>query len=284
MLDLFSPLEPGVRRDGLVAYRQFLAQRDGEVDVESRTLARREQGMQRFMRPLPRVREMDRELFRAQYENFDRKKKTPPEMLLLIGLVKVNAAETYGVSQSFDKVYRRAIESEDDLELVLLIEETYHTRILLSSAILYGIDVASPYRPHAGLRALIGGINHAPDFISRPLVLAGEILGTLSFIHLLHKAREILGHDPELCDAVEERVSEILVDEIGHVSFNRMCLGAAGLAETRLLLPAVVMGLSSAVPELGMLGALAAGVSDELALLNTERRLPEHVRKAAFIA
>jgi hypothetical protein len=247
-------------------------------------LTLRERGMERFERPLARLRDIDRELFQSQYENFDRKRKTPAEVLLLIGLVKVNAAESYGVSQSFDKVYRRAIESEDDLELVLLIEETYHTRILLSSAVLYGIDVKSPYRPHAGLRALIGGINHTPDFISRPLILAGEILGSLAFLNLLHKTREILGHDPELRDAVEERVSEILVDEIGHVSFNRMCMGPAQLVETRLLLPAVAMGLSSAVPELGMLGAVSSTLSDDLARFRSERRLPEHVRKAAFIA
>jgi hypothetical protein len=284
MLDIFSPLPLEARRANRAAYTKFLADRDGVVDLEKRTLTRREEGMARYTKPLSRVRGMDRALFDAQYASFNPKLATPAETLLLIALVKVNAAEAFGVNQTYEKMSRRARKHNDTLELTLLVEETYDTRILLSSAVLYGIEVTAPFKPPASLRGLIAGIVHSPEFISRPLTLAGEILGTLVFLNLLEKARDVLRHDPELRDSVEERICEIMVDEIGHISFNRMCLGGAGLAQTRAILPLVAMSLSRAMPELTALGAVSSGSEGEIASLVTGRGLPEHVRKAAFLS
>jgi hypothetical protein len=284
MLDIFSPLSPEARRENRAAYQKFLDDRDGVVDFEKRTLSRREEGMARYARPLPRIREMDRAIFDAQYASFDPRVAMSPETLLLLALVKMNAAEAFGVSQTYAPVFRRAARQNDALELMLLVEETYHTRILLSAAVLYGIEVTAPFKPSATLRALIGGIALGPEFMSRPLTLAGEVLGVLSFLQLLERTRDVLRHDPELRDSVEERISEILIDEIGHVSFNRMCLGKAGLAQTRMLLPLVVMVLSRAAPELSALGAMSSASESEITALSTGRGLPEHVRKAAFLS
>jgi hypothetical protein len=284
MLDIFSPLAPEARRENRAAYEKFLADRDGTVDVEKRTLTRREEGMARYAKPLSRIREIDRQLFDAQYASFNPKVESSPEMLLLLALVKINAAESFGVDQTYEKAFRRALKHNDALELTLLIEETYHTRILLSSAVLYGIEVTSPFRPPAALRALIGGIALSPEFMSRPLTLASEILGTLSFLNLLVRSREVLRHDPELRDSVEERICDVMVDEIGHISFNRMCLGAAGLAQARVLLPIVAMALPRTVPELSALGVTSSASEGELTSLSSGRGLPEHVRKAAFLS
>ena len=207
MLDTFRPLPVEARRVNRVAYsRTFWPDRGGVVDVEKRTLTRREEGMARFNRPLSRVREMDRGLFDAQYTSFDPRVPTSPEMLLLIALVKVNAAEAFGVNQAYEKVFRRAVKNNDALELTLLIEETYHTRILLSSAVLYGIaEVTAPFKL-SGDPARHHRWNHSAgsQVHVTPLTLAAEILGTLGFLNLLEKTRELLGHDPELRDSIEE--------------------------------------------------------------------------------
>jgi hypothetical protein len=284
MLDLFRPLSPDARKEKRAAYQRFLLDRDGRLDRETRTLSRREQGMARYTKPLSRVREIDRRTFDAQYSAFDASLPTSLETLLLLALVKVNAAEAYGVNQTFDKALREAAKHGDDLELTLLVEETYHTRILLSSAVPYGIEVDAPYEPPAGLRALVGAIAHFPETMARPLTLAGEILGTLLFLELLRKTRSVLSHDPELRDSIEERICEIMVDEIGHVAYNRMLLGRAGLAQTRVVLPLVALSLARAVPELGPLGVEAAAAPSALSCLTTGRGLPEHVRSAAFLA
>ena len=284
MIDLFAPMPIEVRREQRAAYRAFIADRDGEVDVNRRTLTRREAGIKRFEKPLARLRDMDEKAFSSHYAAFDPRRTASPEMLLLLGLVKVNAAEAFGVSKTFGKMMKRALQDDDDLEVVLLIEETYHTRILLSAACLYGIEVDAAYVPPSALRILIGGIAHTPESISRPLTLAGEILGTLLFANLLTQARHVLKDDPELRDTIEERITEVLVDELGHISFNRMCLGPLGLAQTRLLLPLVAKGLSAFAPELQALGVMPTAPLSELSKITDPARLPQSVRQQAFFA
>jgi hypothetical protein len=280
MLDIFSPLSADARRESRAGYRQFLAERDGVLDLERRTLSRREEMMARHLRPVSNPRPLDRPLFDRQYADFDPRVETSPELLLLLALVKTNAAEAYGVSQTVDKAYKRIAKGHDDLELMLLVEETYHTKILLSTSRLYGVEVTAPYTPKAALKALIGSIATLPEFMARPLTLAGEIVGTIMFMNLLHASTRVLKDLPELRDAVEERVTEILVDELGHISFNRTCLGGAGLAQARALLPVVALVLKSTLPEFLALGLSPA--PDTHAIAPTS--LPEAVRRSAYLA
>jgi hypothetical protein len=282
MIDLFRPMLSEARVAKRAAYRQFLGERDGIADVSARTLSRREQGMQRYLRPSLTPRGIDHGLFAQQYERFDTSRTTPKNLLLLLTLVKVNGAEAFGVESSYPAALRRAEALQDDLELMLLIEETYHTKILLSSALLHGIAVESAYRPPLSLRLLIASIEHTPESIARPLTLAAEVLGTVLFLGLLKATREICNEDGELRDAIEERLTDVLIDEIGHISFNRMCLDESGLARARRLLPWVSRGLKDAIPELSALGLdLSCKEMDDLM---SARRLPEPVRRAAFIA
>jgi len=284
MIDTFSAMPTEVRQDQRKRYRAFLAERDGDVDFDRKTLTRREARMAKYELPLPRLRSMNEQTFALQYGSYDPTRRSTPEMLLLLALVKVNAAEAFGVSKTFGKMMKRALHDDDDLEPLLLIEETYHTRILLSSAKLYGIEVDAPYVPPAALRVLIGGIASTPESISRPLTLAGEILGTLLFANLLTVARKVLQHDPELADSIEERIIEVLVDELGHISFNRMCLGPLGLAQARLLLPLVAKGMSGFSPEQQALGAMPNNPLSDLPKIADPARLPEIVRSQAFFA
>jgi hypothetical protein len=284
MIDTFAAMPIEVRATQRKQYRAFLAERDGEVDYARRTLTRREARMLKSERPLPRRRSLDERTFAKQYERFDAGVHSSPEMLLLLALVKVNAAEAFGVSKTFGKAMKRALVDNDDVESLLLIEETYHTRILLSSACLYGIEINAAYTPPSALRVLIGGIAHTPESLSRPLVLAGEILGTLLFANLLTGARRVLKDDPELADAIEERIVEVLVDEIGHISFNRMCMGAVGLAQTRVLVPIVAKALGSIAPEMRRLGVMSDNPLADLPKIADPSRLPEVVRRQAFFA
>ena len=280
-MNAFSPVSRSARPAILRDYRAYLQARDGLVDATARTLSKREAGMQPFL--VAGDRWMDRELFERQYARFDPKRDTPPETLLLLALVKVNAAEAYGVHQTIDGALERARRSDDDTELVLLVEEFYHTKILLSAARLYGIDVPAPARPHFALRALVSSIATLPDFLARPLTLAGEMMGVLVFLKLLDAARTVLSDAPCVRDAVEERLVEILIDEIGHVSFQRLSMGRAGLALTKALLPIVALGLSSSIPEVRALGAIPDTPVEGITAL-AQRGLPETVRRNAFFA
>jgi hypothetical protein len=147
--------------------------------------------------------------------------------------------------------------------------------------VLYGIAIHEPFTPPAALRALIVALAKAPEQLSRPLLLAGEIVGAVTFLNVLCEVGKILKHDPELRDAIEERLIEVLIDEIGHISFNRMLLSAAGLRHARCLLPLVARGVAQAVPVLRALGLSTS--SRDANHVTTSARLPEAVRRGAFI-
>src|ERR1700760_358555 len=99
MLDLFANVNKDDRRSRLQEYRDFLIDRDGELNLDQRTLARREEWMKHYETPPRTVREMDREAFNKHYTSFDRRNPPSEEMLLLLALVKINSAEAYGVSR-----------------------------------------------------------------------------------------------------------------------------------------------------------------------------------------
>ena len=284
MLDLFAAAPKDLREARLQEYRQYLLDRDGELNLKERTLSRREESIHRYETPPSVVREMDEAEFRKQYVSFDNRKSLSPEMLLLLTLVKVNSAEAYGVDRNFQRTMARALENDDEAELRILCEEGYHTRILLSSANRYGIEVREPYHPPSALRVLIGGIATAPMAIARPLTLAGEIIATLLFIKLLDVTERVLKDDPETRDTILERLAEICVDERGHISYNRLRMGPAQLAATRLILPATARIMSTAFPEVVALGAYPTNVLQELPLLTEPKRLPEAVRRQSFVA
>lgn len=278
---LFSPLSHEARVAQRRIYRQFLAERDGVPDRKTWTLSRREQTMARFSKPLPRLRELDRALFLQEYAHFRPQRAMTSEASLLMALVKLNAAEAYGVSQTFELATQRALTGPDDVELVMHMEEAYHTRILLSASLLYGIEITQPFTPPLILRGLIAAIGHSPDPLSRPLLMAGEIVGATTFLNVLQAVPRIIRHDSELRDALEERLIEVLIDEIGHISFNRLMLNAAGLQHARWLLPLVARGVAEVVPVLRSLRLTTS--ADDATSITTSPRLPEAVRRAAFV-
>jgi hypothetical protein len=284
LIDVFRHVPLEARRENLAAYQAFLNDRDGALDLDKKQLRRREEGMLRYEKPLPRIRDIDRELFAKQYQSFDPKAEMAPELLLLLALVKMNAAEAYAVNVGYERTLRRAVKNHDSCELIATVEETYHTRILVSTAQLYGVEVDAAYEPPAALRGLIGTIVRSPTALARPLTLASEVLAVLMFINLLEKSRVVLRHDPELRDSVEERICEIMTDEIGHMSYNRNCVGPVGMMQARALLPMVALGLSGVFPELNALGAMSAASGDEITSLVTGRRLPGQVVQSAFVS
>jgi hypothetical protein len=276
MLNAFDNIPQEARPGHRRAYREFLGKRDGELDLDGRKLSEREKSIARFEGAQPKSA-LEPQLFQAQYDKFDKRRETSREMLLLLALVKMNGAEAYGVDAGFDFSLRAAQASGDDSELYLLIEEHYHTRILLSSAREFGLNVIETFRPPLNLRALIGTITSLPASWARPLTLASEVYGVSLFASLLGLTRDVFKQRPALRDAIEERIMEVLVDEIGHVTFNRLGLGAWGLYQAEKLVPLVRMGLSDFVPELRMLGV---DMNRGLAELN---KLPGAVRRSAFV-
>ena len=100
---------------------------------------------------------------------------------------------------------------------------------------------------------------------------------TILFSKLLYRVRELFKHDPEVRDALEERVMEVLIDEIGHVSFNRLCLGPLGMMQAKAVLPLAARAMANAIPEFRVLDLKPSADFGALA------KLPEEVRRRSFI-
>ena len=72
MFNLFAPMPLDARKSRLNDYRSFLRERDGHMDLERRTLERREESIARFEQAPARVRDIDRDQFAELYARFDR--------------------------------------------------------------------------------------------------------------------------------------------------------------------------------------------------------------------
>jgi hypothetical protein len=278
--NIIAPVAPHSRQAQLAAYQQYLLERDGEPDYERKLFAKRESVLARYAAsPVRFPGELDWALFDAQCARFDPAKPTPPELLLLLTFVKINGMEASGVRAT------RKLRSSTDLEwhpieLWLTLEEDYHTRILIGATQLFGFTMEQPDPPSAILEMLLGGIIRLPQRFLLPILLAGEVFGSIALWRLLRATGTVLRHYPELRDAMEERVIEVLTDEIGHVTFCRLMLGSAGLAMARTLLPSMVLGARNGMPEANLIGV--GGMSLEEVAGFDVSVLPEAVRKNAF--
>ncbi len=283
MNTVFDPIPVSMRREGLEAYAAFLAERDGEPDFERGTLAHREASALSFEETSQRYDEpCEASLFDAQHQRYDGRRPTSDEALLLLVFAKINANEAYGVK----RVNWSARVGGDDLRArlfrLVLLEETYHTRLLLSATVPFGLRVTEPARPIPVTRAIVAGISGLPEVASRPIVFGGEILGILTFLRLVGAVRRVFADRPEIRDALEERVTEVLIDEVGHVSYNRLLSDAGTYVALRPLLRVLALGTRGALPEAEALGVFPIPAGELLSF--DVGALPDEVRRRAFVA
>ncbi len=282
MPSLFEPPAPESVQGELRAYAAYLEQHDGAPDFERRTLSARERETVRFERaPTCYDGPFDDALFERQLRRYDDAVPTSPEMQLLLCLVKVNANEAYGV----ERVLARPLPEKGIaawLHHVVLLEEGYHTRLLLSSARLFGVRVAETAPPVAITRTLVAGIASLPDVVARPVTLAAEAIGIATFLRAIGAVRRVFASRPALRDALEERIARVLVDEIGHLSFHRLIARPGTFGALHALLPAVALGTRGALREAELLGILPVPVREAWSL--DVRKLPDEVRRQAFVA
>jgi hypothetical protein len=275
-----SPMRAGMveREEILSAYMDYLDRRDGETAADGITLSKREESVHRLRAQTVRwAGALDQTLFEQQYERFSPTRDTPPEMLLVLAFVKINSHEAFAV----DAVTR--IRKNIPFEEVRLInQERYHTRLLLSAAELFGIEVAGAAPPPKTLKVMTAGLARTPPWIMHPVTMCAELLGVASFKRLLLATRKTMRNYPELRDALEERVMEVYTDEVGHLTYNRLRLGPMGMAAVKMMLPPLLAGFKNTLPELDLLcgGPMSAA---EVAGFTFED-VPEPARTRGFVA
>jgi hypothetical protein len=278
----FGAVPDGKHEDLLDAYLKFLKDRNGELDPDGR-FSRREAWLEHASNSaVSHPRPMDQADFESCYTKFDAQRELPPEHLALLAFVKMNASEAYAV-EVVGKARRSFLDGPEQaarVERVTMQEESYHTRILVGAAEHFGVNVQGAWRPPFALRVLIRVMAHVPRSFFHSIVLGGEIAGVFSFAWMLRRVGEIFKDQPQLRDALEARLIEVLVDELGHAAYNRLMIGSVGLSVAPKVGGIIMRVATSLMPEMGALGIKDA-VRDEFASFDYAS-LPEEARRRAF--
>jgi hypothetical protein len=278
----YQPVDSRDREAIFGDYVGFLGRRNGDMDFQRRLYSKREQHLRALdATPTWFSGPFDGELFRQQYTSYDRSRETSAATQLLLIFCKVNAGEAFGVEvmREARKAYFERSEPQYQAEKIIANEEEYHTKLLVGATAYFGVTMDQSFVPPLPLKILIHGLAGMPQRFFHSVLLAAELAGIYTFSTLLDITRVVLRDQPQVRDAMEERLCAVLVDEIGHVSYNRLALGSAGLRLARWLYPLIQKSVAAS-PEFRALREHAGG---GLPLQQFDYlHLPEAVRRQAF--
>jgi hypothetical protein len=225
MLDprLFTPLPEALRRRIADDYVAFALERDGTPDVRARTMSRREQYFAELAKR-PAAKWDGEPIDAVEFARFHRGERrlseAPPLMRWLVKVSRANEGEGWGVDYlldrgGFDGLGKGGkLQPRDFADL----EETYHTRIMHEVVKLFGVDFELRTPPWL-IRQPVKLMAHLPQRVSYMLLLAGELMGTVAFAQMARTGEQLLAGHPETAARVRELMDEILIDEVGHVTF-----------------------------------------------------------------
>lgn len=283
----FSKVDDTQRQPLLEAYLEYLHRRNGPIEQGTGRLPLREVSLEEMNASEVRFAgQISQTEFERLYANFSASDpQLTREMLTLLLFCKMNAGEAYGVRVIKAVHARRKHQSQDLPSRAILFaqeEEEYHTRILVGASNYFNIRAEGTYNPKLTLRVLIGSLAYAPKPLFYPILYGAEVAGVFIFNWTLNRIRSTLQGQPELLEAMEQRLIEVIIDEIGHVAFNRLVLSEAQRLLGRTLAWMTVRGLPSITPELRAMGF------DSSALREFDRfdlhSLPEEAVRRGFFA
>jgi hypothetical protein len=253
------------------AYRGYLRDRDGDLDVVRRTLSRREEQLAQ----LPSIEQaisLDADDLRElRAPRFDRQRSYTGDVLLLRSLARVHDDLGLGSVDEYLHAVESSVRDGDETDAVVAAEHAVAARLLGSG----GRASSGPRASSRGRRLLAAA--RPPAWL-----LSRDIVHAVALLNLLRVTREVLRPRRGACEHVEARVLEVLTDAVGHIACRRLGMTARDLDWTRRLLPAVALALGNRSPEMAALGASVypSAISMRHRL---ENGLPAEVRSRAFL-
>lgn len=239
MLDerLFTALPAAARRALGERYLAFVRERDGEPDLAHRTLARRESWFTALRaKPAPVFggERIDAAAFKEWHLGNRPLRDASPLVVWLVGIARANEGEEWGVDYLLDRGGFQGLGKHGTLQPrdFADLEETYHTRIFKEIVALFGLEFELR-PPPAPIQQSVKLMAYLPESLSFTLLAAGELMGTVAFLELAERAEKLLKDEPAILTRVRELLDEILIDEVGHVTYLLGSMGPARLSVVR---------------------------------------------------
>lgn len=249
---LFKPLPMPVRDGAAQNYLQYLKTREGQLDLTSRTLSRREPFFVRMAsQPVRTTVPIDQATFHRNHAADQPETGLSREMLWLLAVAKANRTECYGM-EAHIAINGILDGDKADTQAYVDMQEVYHTRILLDVLRCFDLEIQIG-RPALAARLSVQAMVRLPQRAALPLILCSEFIATVVFRLLLDSGRELFGHLPDLWARASTLLQQIMIDEVGHISYCHARLGPLGLSAARALLPAVGASLLSDQKEFALL-------------------------------
>jgi hypothetical protein len=268
----------GERQQQLSAYLAYLQQRDGVADLKAKTLSKREAFFKDLDgKPVQWKGDFDRAAF---FRNLDQRTEDglDPRLTWLLGAAKANTGERYGVELELSNPSRLRAAEADPIKQYVMLEEVYHTRLLLDACRVFGLDFEMR-PPNGKVKTFIHLFVAVPNWINEFIILCGEIVGVIAFQTLLENVH-LFKDQPEVMERLRLLVREILIDELGHVAYCRSKVGNAGLKLAQKVVPTVAKNLISEGPEYVALAGGADRFLDKVAKFTLVE--DDAVREMAF--
>ena len=225
MLDarLFTPLPEAQRRRIADDFIAFALARDGEPDVRRRTLARREAFFNALTdKPAPMWGgpAVDGAEFAAWHRGNRSLADAPPLLAWLVKVARANEGEGWGVDYLLDRGGFDGLGNGGRLQPrdFADLEETYHTRIMREIVRMFSLDYELRIPPQV-VQQSVKLMARLPRQASYMLLLAGELMGTVAFAHMARQGEKLLAGQAAVGERVRALLDEILIDEVGHVTF-----------------------------------------------------------------
>lgn len=241
--------------------RSFLRERDGEPDVASRTLTRRESRMRAYEEnPVIWDGALDRAAFARAFDG-DRRGSVDARTEFALAAAKSNEGEAFGVEMELRRYEKHGLYKglrAPDVLLTQYMQEAYHCRMLVELCRTCGIDFR-PRRPALANRILISIMGTVPASVKWVPGMAGEIVGAAVF-GILYARTSLFNERPDVAARLRALLHEIWLDESIHISYLRAQNGRIGLAFVRLLFPLVALFLLADMPKLRNLGITMSGL------------------------
>jgi hypothetical protein len=251
---IFAPASLAERAHAFEDYWSYLLMRDGTLEEGAQSLERKADYYQTLqMHPVHAqtrltsartMAELSNRLATQDLAQADRR------LLVLTAIYKFACHEAAGIQAAWKSTpaWEQCRNLTDRITRYHLCEEFCHLRLFAEMFKVFGLCVDWPQLSWP-IRTAYAAFARFPDWVLAPVAFDSEVMGMMFYRHTWRVLEEVFASEPEALERLHELLSEIMVDELGHIGERRSFLGNSGIGVARKTLPVMMRKFFAAIPE-----------------------------------